>query len=205
MGWPSVDAKGFRGVYERRGSDRHRRSGENPHVQNVWTTIGVSQHCPLLEMHRAGLATEGRPIGVFLLLGPTGTSKTHTVETLAEVLQGTRKKYLRIDCGAAAQTGDERGVGPKRTEAYGLPRTDPAAVYLGDPKPDPPGSRVSVGLGEGEDKLVVTITAGEVPAPPSTNPHILIVDDNKDPLNFLATIVAGSDGTSLPPSRPSWG
>lgn len=54
---------------------------------------------PFLEMYRAGLATEGRPIGVFLLLGPTGTGKTYTVEALAEVLHGSRKKFLRIDCG----------------------------------------------------------------------------------------------------------
>ena len=54
---------------------------------------------PFLEMYRAGLAPEGRPIGVFLLLGPTGTGKTHTVEALAEVLHGSRKKYLRVDCG----------------------------------------------------------------------------------------------------------
>jgi ATP-dependent Clp protease ATP-binding subunit ClpA/ActR/RegA family two-component response regulator len=54
---------------------------------------------PYFEMHRAGLASEGRPLGVFLLLGPTGTGKTHTVEALAEVLHGSRRKYLRVDCG----------------------------------------------------------------------------------------------------------
>jgi ATP-dependent Clp protease ATP-binding subunit ClpA len=36
---------------------------------------------------------------VFLLLGPTGTGKTRTVEALAEVLHGSRKNLLRIDCG----------------------------------------------------------------------------------------------------------
>lgn len=54
---------------------------------------------PFLEMYRAGLAPDGRPIGVFLLLGPTGTGKTHTVEALAEVLHGNRKCFLRVDCG----------------------------------------------------------------------------------------------------------
>lgn len=57
------------------------------------------QIVPFLEMYRAGLAADGRPIGVFLLLGPTGTGKTHTVEALAEVLHGSRKKFLRVDCG----------------------------------------------------------------------------------------------------------
>jgi len=47
----------------------------------------------------AGLAPEGRPAGVFLLLGPTGTGKTRTVEALADVLLGSEKSLLRVDCG----------------------------------------------------------------------------------------------------------
>jgi ATP-dependent Clp protease ATP-binding subunit ClpA len=34
-----------------------------------------------------------------LLLGPTGTGKTRTVEALAEVLHGSSKNLLKIDCG----------------------------------------------------------------------------------------------------------
>jgi ATP-dependent Clp protease ATP-binding subunit ClpA len=36
---------------------------------------------------------------VFLLLGPTGTGKTRTVEALAEVLHGSQRNLLRVDCG----------------------------------------------------------------------------------------------------------
>jgi ATP-dependent Clp protease ATP-binding subunit ClpA len=54
---------------------------------------------PFIRMFQAGLAPEGRPAGVFLLLGPTGTGKTRTVEALAEVLHGTPRHVLRIDCG----------------------------------------------------------------------------------------------------------
>jgi len=54
---------------------------------------------PYVQMYRASLAPEGRPAGVFLLLGPTGTGKTKTVEALAEVLHGSSKKLLRVDCG----------------------------------------------------------------------------------------------------------
>jgi CheY-like chemotaxis protein len=53
---------------------------------------------PFIQMYQAGLAPQGRPIGVFLLLGPTGTGKTRTVEVLAEVLHGSPQGYLRIDC-----------------------------------------------------------------------------------------------------------
>ena len=54
---------------------------------------------PYIQMHQAGLSPEGRPIGVVLLLGPTGTGKTRTVEALAEVLHGSSKNLLKIDCG----------------------------------------------------------------------------------------------------------
>ncbi len=54
---------------------------------------------PYIQMHQAGLAPEGRPIGVVLLLGPTGTGKTRTVEALAEVLHGSSKNLLKVDCG----------------------------------------------------------------------------------------------------------
>ena len=54
---------------------------------------------PYVQMYQANLAPEGRPAGVFLLLGPTGTGKTRTVEALAEVIHGSAKNVLRIDCG----------------------------------------------------------------------------------------------------------
>jgi ATP-dependent Clp protease ATP-binding subunit ClpA len=54
---------------------------------------------PYVNMHQAGLAPEGRPLGVVLLLGPTGTGKTRTVEALAEVLHGSSKNMLKVDCG----------------------------------------------------------------------------------------------------------
>lgn len=59
----------------------------------------LSSIVPYVHMYNAGLSPEGRPVGVFLLLGPTGTGKTRTVEALAEVLHGSRKHLLRVDCG----------------------------------------------------------------------------------------------------------
>jgi ATP-dependent Clp protease ATP-binding subunit ClpA/CheY-like chemotaxis protein len=54
---------------------------------------------PYVYMYQSGLAPEGRPAGVFLLLGPTGTGKTKTVEAIAQLLHGSEKKVLKIDCG----------------------------------------------------------------------------------------------------------
>src|SRR5690242_18140869 len=59
----------------------------------------IANIVPFIEIHEAGLAAEGRPVGVFLLLGPTGTGKTKTVEAVAEALHGSSKKLLKIDCG----------------------------------------------------------------------------------------------------------
>src|SRR5256886_5074431 len=54
---------------------------------------------PYIQMFTAGLAAEGRAVGVFLLLGPAGTGKTKTVEALADVLHGSQKNLLKVDCG----------------------------------------------------------------------------------------------------------
>src|SRR5882672_5476461 len=54
---------------------------------------------PYVYMYQSGLAPEGRPAGVFLLLGPTGTGKTKTVEAIADLLHGSEKKIVKIDCG----------------------------------------------------------------------------------------------------------
>ena len=59
----------------------------------------LTQIVPYVQMHQAGLSPEGRPAGVFLLLGPTGTGKTRTVEALADVLHGREKHMLKVDCG----------------------------------------------------------------------------------------------------------
>jgi len=59
----------------------------------------LAQIVPYVQMHQAGLAPEGRPVGVFLLLGPTGTGKTRTVEVLAQALHGSDKQLLKVDCG----------------------------------------------------------------------------------------------------------
>ncbi|MDP9171965.1 MAG: AAA family ATPase [Acidobacteriota bacterium] len=59
----------------------------------------ISAIVPYIEMFQAGLAPENRPVGVFLLLGPTGTGKTRTVEALAEALHGSARNLLKIDCG----------------------------------------------------------------------------------------------------------
>jgi len=53
---------------------------------------------PYIQMYQTRLNPPDRPAGIFLLLGPTGTGKTRTVEALAEILHGSPKHLLKIDC-----------------------------------------------------------------------------------------------------------
>src|SRR6202166_4637102 len=51
------------------------------------------------QTYLAGLSPDGRPIGNFLFLGPTGTGKTRVVEATAEALLGNPRALIKIDCG----------------------------------------------------------------------------------------------------------
>jgi len=79
-------------------------SGTGDLLEELMTRVvgqpqALAQIVPYVQMHQAGLSPEGRPAGVFLLLGPTGTGKTRTVEALADVLHGREKHMLKVDCG----------------------------------------------------------------------------------------------------------
>jgi CheY-like chemotaxis protein len=65
----------------------------------VGQTTAMQSIVPYIQMYQAGLNPEGRPVGIFLLLGPTGTGKTRTGEALAEVLHGSDRKVVKVDCG----------------------------------------------------------------------------------------------------------
>ena len=51
-----------------------------------------------------GMTAPSTPAGTFLLLGPTGTGKTRSVEALAEVLLGNEKNFIKIDCAEFAHS-----------------------------------------------------------------------------------------------------
>lgn len=52
----------------------------------------------IYQMHLTGMAPPGRPVGVLLFLGPTGSGKTRIVEATAEILLGSPRAVVKVDC-----------------------------------------------------------------------------------------------------------
>ncbi len=89
-------------------------------------------------MIKAGLTDPGRPLGVFLFTGPTGTGKTEIAKTLAAFLFGSSERMLRLDMSefqspesVARLLGDREDV-PGSTALVHEIRRQPFAVVLLD-------------------------------------------------------------------------
>src|SRR4029453_3962487 len=52
----------------------------------------------MYQIYLAGMAVPGRPIGNLLFLGPTGSGKRGVVEASAEILFGSPRAFIKIDC-----------------------------------------------------------------------------------------------------------
>ncbi len=71
----------------------------------------IARVLPVLKRMRAGLAEPGRPLGVFLFLGPTGVGKTELARAIATLAfgagQGGRDACLiKLDCGNFTERRD---------------------------------------------------------------------------------------------------
>lgn len=77
-----VDLEGIRGYF------RRRVIGQDEAVAAIVDRIA---------MLKAGLNDPGKPIGVFLFAGPTGTGKTELAKTAAEFLFGSADRLVRLD------------------------------------------------------------------------------------------------------------
>src|SRR6185437_3899936 len=92
-----------------------------------------------IAMLKAGLTDPGRPLGVFLFAGPTGTGKTELAKTLAEYLFGSKDRLVRLDMSEFQQADALRKIlgepGDTREEANSLiqrVRKQPFSVVLLD-------------------------------------------------------------------------
>ena len=68
-------------------------------AREVDQPVATSAIVPYDNRYQSGLAPTGRLTGVFLLLGLTVTRKTKTVEAIADLLHGSERLLLKIDCG----------------------------------------------------------------------------------------------------------
>lgn len=57
----------------------------------------VNSICQIIKRNKVGLGDKNHPLGVFLLLGPTGSGKSLIAKKLAEEIFGDEKALIRID------------------------------------------------------------------------------------------------------------
>ena len=68
------------------------------HKRIIGQDHAIQQVVNVYQTFLAGMNSPSRPIGSFLLLGPTGTGKTRLVESMAESLVGDPRAMVKIDC-----------------------------------------------------------------------------------------------------------
>ena len=71
---------------------------EKLRAQIVGQDRAVRQLVSVYQTYLAGLNPSGRPIANLLFLGPTGSGKTRLVEAAAEILFGSPRAFIKIDC-----------------------------------------------------------------------------------------------------------
>lgn len=64
----------------------------------IGQTEAIDQIVNIFQLYLTGMTPQGRPIGNFLFLGPTGSGKTRIVEATAESLVNNPRAVIKIDC-----------------------------------------------------------------------------------------------------------
>ncbi|MGW6174259.1 ATP-dependent Clp protease ATP-binding subunit [Arthrobacter sp. NPDC055138] len=79
--------------------DRQRlaRLEEDLHARVIGQDDAVTAIAKSVRRNRTGMGDEGRPVGSFLFLGPTGVGKTELAKALAESLFGDENAMVRFD------------------------------------------------------------------------------------------------------------
>ena len=88
----------------------------------------------MYQIFLAGMNTPGRPVGTMLFLGPTGSGKTRVVEASADILFGSPRAFIKIDC---AEFQPQPRDSQARRIASRVPRTsgNSASVDSGGARP----------------------------------------------------------------------
>ena len=98
--------------------------GQSPALEHISQRIATS---------RASLDDPGKPVGVFLLIGPSGVGKTETALALADLLYGGERNLITINMSEfqEAHTGSTlKGSPPGASTGSGLqPRRNSINVH----------------------------------------------------------------------------
>jgi len=86
-------------VHELGADERHKYAHmeDDLRAQVIGQDQAVKAVAEAIKMSRAGLSDPGRPVGVFLFLGPSGVGKTELAKALATFLFGTEEALVRLD------------------------------------------------------------------------------------------------------------
>lgn len=76
------------------------------HERMINQTRAVAVVSDAIRRARAGVRNEGRPIGTFLFLGPTGVGKTELAKSLAAVYFGGEERMVRLDLNEYVRPDD---------------------------------------------------------------------------------------------------
>lgn len=67
------------------------------HQRVIGQNLAISQISETMRRARVGMASENKPLGSFLFLGPTGVGKTESSKALAEAYFGDEDRMIRLD------------------------------------------------------------------------------------------------------------
>ena len=77
--------------------ERLRKMGSTLKESVIGQDQAIDKMVKAIQRNRIGLKAPNRPIGAFMLLGPTGVGKTYLTKKLAEVMFGSEDALIRID------------------------------------------------------------------------------------------------------------
>ena len=78
-------------------SEKYLHLGEHLKEKVIGQDPAVEEITHAIQRARVGLKEEGKPIGSFIFVGPTGVGKTYLAKSLAEELFGDEESMIRID------------------------------------------------------------------------------------------------------------
>jgi len=96
----------LQGTQEKEDRDRLLQLESLIHERMIGQDMAVKAVSDALRRSAAGVRNEGRPIGTFLFLGPTGVGKTELAKSIGEVYFGGEGNLVRVDLNEFVEPTD---------------------------------------------------------------------------------------------------